>query len=521
MLKRSMIIPAIWIVVLILWALPALADMIVDTAWVRRHNAGAQDTPCAIAVDGCGNVYVTGSVYRGYYNNYDYLTIRYYANGDTAWTRSETGWDNGNDSDYPHDLAVDNFGNLHVAGEIYHKYHLHDYFMIKYDSLGTEKWRNQWDCGANNDRIYSIILDQYGKVYVTGRAEYMNGAFSCYETIKADSGGGSHIWREGYTGPKENVKGAYAIAVDNLGHVYVTGGTYQSDTTRYYDITTLKYYPDGGLAWDSTYNGPADTDDVAYDLTLDSAGNVYVTGCSFGIGTSTDYVTIKYQNSGNIAWVRRYNGESNAGDTAKALAVDDSGNVYVSGWAHNNGTYADYVTIKYDPSGDPVWVRRYNGPGNFIDRAYALELDRLGNVYVTGYSWGLGTDADFATIKYYPNGDTAWIIRYNGTADSDDGAVDIAVDTLGHVYVTGYSYGSGTAKDYVTVKYSQGLRGDANGDGQIDIADVVYLINYLFIDGPAPDPLSVGNANCDDVVNIADVVYLINYLFIGGPPPDC
>jgi parallel beta-helix repeat protein len=63
--------------------------------------------------------------------------------------------------------------------------------------------------------------------------------------------------------------------------------------------------------------------------------------------------------------------------------------------------------------------------------------------------------------------------------------------------------------------------GDANKDGVINIADVVYLINYLFVDGPAPDPLSVGDANCDDVVNIADVVYLINYLFIDGPPPDC
>jgi hypothetical protein len=64
--------------------------------------------------------------------------------------------------------------------------------------------------------------------------------------------------------------------------------------------------------------------------------------------------------------------------------------------------------------------------------------------------------------------------------------------------------------------------GDANGDGAIEIADVVYLINYLFIDGPAPVPcLAAGDANCDGVVNITDVVYLINYLFISGPPPGC
>ena len=64
-------------------------------------------------------------------------------------------------------------------------------------------------------------------------------------------------------------------------------------------------------------------------------------------------------------------------------------------------------------------------------------------------------------------------------------------------------------------------RGDANGDGVINSADVVYLINYLFKGGPAPDPLWVGDCNCDGIINSADVVYLINYLFKGGPEPSC
>jgi hypothetical protein len=65
------------------------------------------------------------------------------------------------------------------------------------------------------------------------------------------------------------------------------------------------------------------------------------------------------------------------------------------------------------------------------------------------------------------------------------------------------------------------VRGDANGDCTVDIADVIYLINYLFIDGPAPEPLEIADANCDGEVDIADVVYLMNYLFIGGAPPGC
>ncbi len=63
------------------------------------------------------------------------------------------------------------------------------------------------------------------------------------------------------------------------------------------------------------------------------------------------------------------------------------------------------------------------------------------------------------------------------------------------------------------------IRGDANGDGEIDIGDVVYLINYIFTGGPAPEPLEAGNVDCEEGIDISDVIYLINYLFLGGPPP--
>lgn len=65
------------------------------------------------------------------------------------------------------------------------------------------------------------------------------------------------------------------------------------------------------------------------------------------------------------------------------------------------------------------------------------------------------------------------------------------------------------------------LFGDANGDDDINVADAVHVINYVFKGGPAPDPLEIGDANCDATVNVADAVYLINYIFKGGPAPGC
>ncbi|MGB7062488.1 MAG: dockerin type I domain-containing protein [Candidatus Zixiibacteriota bacterium] len=65
------------------------------------------------------------------------------------------------------------------------------------------------------------------------------------------------------------------------------------------------------------------------------------------------------------------------------------------------------------------------------------------------------------------------------------------------------------------------LRGDANGDGVVEVGDVVYLINYLYRDGDPPVPTEDGDANCDGVVDVGDVVYLINYLYRDGDPPGC
>jgi hypothetical protein len=265
-------------------------------------------------------------------------------------------------------------------------------------------------------------------------------------------------WVRRYNGPGNATDGVKAIAVDSSGNVYVTGPSLGSGT--YFDYATIKYYSDGDTAWVRRYNGPGNGDDFAQDITADDSGNVYVTGSSLGSGTYLDYATIKYLANGDTAWVRRYNGSGNYDDRSQAITVDDSGYVYVAGYA-STGADADYVTIKYNPNGDTAWVRIYNGPGNSHDIAQTMFVDGSGNVYVTGMSYSSGTDFDYATIKYSPNGNVAagWPRVYNNAAASmSDQPRDIVVDDAGYVYVTGESYGIGTNTDYLTIKY------DPNGN---------------------------------------------------------
>jgi len=303
----------------------------------------------------------------------------------------------------------------------------------------------------------------------------------------------------------------------------VTGTSYDPNT--YNDCVTIKYNSSGVQQWVRRYSYQGNWSDEGKAITVDDAGNVYVTGRSVSTTTSWDYITIKYNAGGTQQWPARYNGMENYDDEPTGIVVDPLGNVYVTGGSGIGPLFRyQYATIKYSSSGAQKWVRTYLGPGCISSKANDIAIDNQNNIYVTGQSYDStsATYYDYATIKYDSAGVQQWVARYNGPADGSDLATSIAVDGESKVYVTGYSTGPGTDYDYATIKYFQlFLRGDANGDGVINVNDVVYLINYLFISGPAPDPLEAGDVNCDGTINVSDVVYLINYLFISGPPPGC
>jgi uncharacterized delta-60 repeat protein len=440
-----------------------------------------------------------------------------------AWVAMYNG--PGNSFDYAFALAVDDSGNVYVTGNSWGGGTFHDYATIKYAPNGDTLWVKRYNGPGNSeDEASALAVDNNGNVYVTGNSYYD------YATIKYAPNGDT-LWVRRYNGPANDYDYGYALAVDDSGNVYVTGYSYGSGT--YSDYATIKYAPNGDTLWVRTYNGPGNSYDYAYALAVDDTGNVYVTGTSYGSGTPSDYATIKYAPNGDTLWVRRYNGPENIYDGAYALTVDDSGNVYVTGESEGVGTYRDYATIKYAPDGDTLWVKRYNGPENSYDAAYALAVDDSGNVYVTGESEGVGTFRDYATIKYAPNGDTLWVKRYNGPGNGGDEASDLALDGSGNVYVTGGSYSNVSDYDYATIKYSpcSVLPGDVNSSGTITLGDIVHLLNYLF-DRDNPPCIGIDPGNCWDFgltcrgdvnssasITLGDVIHLLNYVFDRDKPP--
>src|SRR5204862_2798940 len=104
-------------------------------------------------------------------------------------------------------------------------------------------------------------------------------------------------------------------------------------------------------------------------VAVDGSGNVFVTGSSVGIGSGIDYATIKYSISGVPLWTNRYSGLGYGDDYPAAIVVDSGGNVFVTGSATPHGTSydTDYATIKYSNAGVPLWTNLYNGPWIDVD----------------------------------------------------------------------------------------------------------------------------------------------------------
>ena len=417
--------------------------------WVKQYGSGFSpefDSAFDIAVDPYGDVYVTGASW-GSNQLPDMATIKYNSAGEMLWVRRYNGagdsWDDGRV------IALDPMGNVYVTGWTHSDAHAFNYVTIKYDASGAQQWVAQYDnAPGNDDRAVDMAVDASGNVYVTGTSSQLGNADD-YATVKYNSLG-EQQWVARYNGPGNTQDRVAGLAIDGAGNVYVTGSSGEG-SYNLSDYVTVKYDPSGIEQWVARYSNAYD---YATAIGLDSSANVYVTGYSFGYGTYYDYATVKYSTRGVQKWVRRFNGPGTSDDFAYDLKIDASGNVIVTGDAFFvPGSGSDYGTVKYSPSGVEQWVRRYDGPGNAVDVASALAIDESGNIYVTGGSRGSDLVDDFGTIKYSASGDELSILRYGTEGETYYLASALALDESGGVYVTGYSSEVGE-KLYTTVKYT-------------------------------------------------------------------
>ncbi len=463
--------------------------------WHKKYDGGGDDVITAMVADAAGNVFVTGYSVNANSNS-DYVTIKYNANGVRQWIARYDGPGNGNDA--ANAICVDKNGNVYVTGlsdALTGAFIDNDAATIKYNAQGSQVWVARYDGGFDRtDEGRAIKADNAGNVYITGyTAERKNGGAHSdinYLTVKYNTSG-RQLWASVYAGPSQDpnnqVDSANAIGLDAAGNVYVTGvsdGITSSPVNLHQDYLTLKYSSTGQELWTARYDGPGAQIDEAYALAVNNAGDVFITGVSTGAGLNGyDMATIKYNTSGSMQWVLRYDAAKES-DLGFALAIDDSSNVYVTGSSvKTSNAFEDIYTVKYNTRGVQQWAARYNGGDN--DDPGSIALDRQGDVYVSGYSTHAKTGEDMIVIKYNNSGVQQWKNEFRGSQNfAWDASNAVAVDSLNNVYTAGYTTNNNGDKDYAVLKYGSGSVVAENMVAEQDRANAFVLYQN------APNPFN-------------------------------
>jgi hypothetical protein len=431
-----------------------IAPSQVGFQWARKMGSTMQDEGHGIAVDTLGNVYTTG-FFEGTCDfdpgpavlnlvslgDRDIFISKLNASGNLVWAKRI----GKNGSDHSHSIAVDDSGNVYITGSFSGSavdfdpgagvYPLssagaHDTYILKLDAAGNFAWVKQFGA-ATTDNGMSITIDKAGYIYTTGyfgaACDFDPGAgvhtLSPYGTfvLKLDAGG-NFKWAENIG---DNAY-PHSIKTDRHGNVYTAGAF--------------------GLTCDF------DPDTSSYSLT------------SFG---SSDIFVSKLDSSGNFIWAKQMGGT--ADEVANGVAVDTSGNVYLTGTFQATcdfdpgaasfpltaaGTYWDIFIEKLDVNGDFLWAFGMGGatPGQG-DVGFGIAVDDSANVYTTGNFRGnnvdfdpgpssfplySGTNQDIYIQKLNTNGNFIWACQIGGGSLNVNSGHAITVDKHHNIYTTGF-----------------------------------------------------------------------------------
>ncbi len=425
----------------------------VSFQWARTWGGtiAATDVGYGVVADDLGNVYVTGLFYgtvdfdpgpgideHSSNGSWDLFLSKFDSSGNFQWART---WDSKGQG-----VAVDGSGNVYVTGafggtvdfdpgpgidEHTGKGQL-DVFLSKFDSSGDFLWARTWG-GEHGEYGNGVAVGWLGNAYVTGNfygtADFdpgggdphtSNDGSSDVFLSKFDSSG-DFLWASTWGGPETDY--GWDIATDGSGNVYVSGsfrstvdfdpgsGIEERASNGESDIFLSKFDFSGFLLW--TRTSGAVGEDGGRGVVTEPPQNVYVAGyfkntVDFDPGPGVDeHSSIggadiflnKFDSSGNFHWARTWGGmgdDVSQDDVGRGVGVDGSGNVYVMGSFRgtvdfdpgpiiknldSNGGY-DIFLSRFESPGDFEWAGTWGGTEN--DRGYGLSVDGLANAYVTG-----------------------------------------------------------------------------------------------------------------------------------------
>ncbi|MFN8714367.1 MAG: T9SS type A sorting domain-containing protein [Bacteroidota bacterium] len=381
--------------------------------------------------------------------NYDIFIQKKNASGMILWTQTYSGAGNGNDN--ASDVQIDAAGNVYICGTYYKDAtDSNNAVIIKYNSAGTHKWTQTYNgAGSRHDALAAMQVG--GNAVVVVGTTWKNSTDKYDFLVMRYDSSGNQVWTQTWD---HNDLNDIAVNLWNNGtKIYIAGGAQSATTTYKYAVVNIKG-SDGSIQGSTVTGGTAFGFDQLTDIQYDAIGYIYLTGGVINTGTIYDIKTVKLDTALNIIWSATYASSGAYNDVGTGLAIDQVGNVIVTGYRTSATTGKDYVTIKYSSGGTQRWVSTFDGGVNAEDSATCVVVNPTdtNKIYVSGFSYYNGTK-DYWTVKYDGLGNLKWDIGFNHLDDRDDWSTAIALDSLGNVIVSGQNQMKDGTFEYTTVKY--------------------------------------------------------------------
>jgi Secretion system C-terminal sorting domain len=424
-------------------------------AWEAFFNGSlpGTDETSALIIAPDNSIYVTGSS-TNLAPQGTITTIRYSAAGSQLWADHVYG-PSQETQNKGSDMAMDPWGNVFVCGNF--SASSGDLGVIKYNSSGR-LWREnyeQYPMADVLDEALGIAVDAQGNAYVAGYITSTAGMGLDSYTLKVDSAG-TELWHDAFSlSSSDDV--ARDVAISPAGNIYVGGDWWNVGGAGGIDISTVRFAADGTRLWDEGYEVAGWTDELSRIAATAADG---VIACGSATTTTPDAVVVARDASGAELWHVTYAGSGNVDDDA--VDVHELSDGKVAAVIHSrelvSGSLRHSITTLLIDAGTVLWTMHYEGTSGLGAWPTAMTIDANNNIFISGYMVAPGnTTTDAVVLKYTPSGTLEWSIPYDGGSSMDDRFNAIGVNPYGDVVVSGTSHTSTTDSRYVTVQYGNAV----------------------------------------------------------------
>lgn len=307
----------------------------------------------------------------------------------------------------------------------------------------SPKWNITWG-GTDGDTGRGIAVDSDGNIYVAGYTSSYGEGLDDVCLVKYNSSGFLQ-WNTTWGSPLNlglNDEFGYDLSIDSEGNIYVTGYTLVLGEE---DFCLIKFDSNGDIIWNETYGGSGV--DRTYGITVDSESNVYMVGRTNSFGSNSDIWLLKYNNTGHFQWNVTW--DSGVSDYGDDIIIHSDSSIFITGHSYF-GAYSEVCLISYDTNGTQLWNTTWGVINHQKGRALAMDDD--GNIYITGETYGPGY-WDVFLVKFDSSGNHLWNITWGG--DEDDNAADIRIDEENKIWIAGStrSFGPKADNDVLLIQF--------------------------------------------------------------------